>query len=618
MNRRLLIPLAITFAIVCAVAAWSFLGGFRQSSEAPRAAPADASAVADSAEASSDPSNKFVGSLVCAECHRQIAESYGNTGMGRSLWRIDEAPDLEDYERQTSFSPDGRHQYSVVRSADGVFHHERLVDQNGDTIYEQSERIQFALGSGIQGRSFLIERSGKFFLSPIGWYSRAGKWDLSPGYRLPHHKRFSREVSEACLECHTGRMNARSDQINHFRTPPFFEAAIGCERCHGPGGAHVQFQHDKPAGGIDPMVHPGRLSPEAREDVCSQCHLQGEGRSLRAGRRFGDFRPGQRLEESYVIFIKGTRTNADGSIRAVSQVEQTRASACFQGSAGKFGCISCHNPHAEPPRDDIDRYYRSKCLECHSDRGCSLDETARRQSRPDDSCTACHMPRLSASDVPHTSQTDHRILKKPGSEAPRDDAFDDNPAIFDDADQRLPELVINRARGIWLAEQAEFRTDPRLAEKAFRLLGPVSRQLPRDAEVWSALGTAAAVRQQFEDALNYWRRALELDPGHAATLRTTAILLSNRGRQQDARPLIEKSLSVEPSNALMWGRYSHLIGQAGQLDQAIEAAEKSRALDPSIPKTYTWLAELYGRKGDTANREKMLNLQERLRSVDSR
>lgn len=622
MKKTFMIPLAIALITLCVVAlcvvtGWGVVEWFRPEARVPLSRLATSNSSEDTTRTPSDSATEFVGSRICAECHSKIAESYSKSGMGRSLWTVAEAPDLEDYDRQTSFSPDDRHVYSVERSAAGVFHHERLVDQNGETIYDQKEQIQFALGSGIQGRSFLIERNGRFFLSPIGWYSRAGKWDLSPGYHLPHHKRFSREVNEACLECHTGRMNADPDQLNHFRTPPFFEAAIGCERCHGPGGSHVRFHRDKQTESRDPIVHPGRLSPEAREDVCSQCHLQGEGRILRPGRRFGDFRPGERLEESYIIFIRGTRTKADGSTRAVSQVEQTQESACFTGSGGKFGCISCHDPHAQPPRDDIDQYYRSRCLECHESRGCSLDEATRRKSHQDDSCIACHMPRLTASDVPHTSQTDHRILKRPGSEVPSEEPFDDNPAIFNDADQRLPGLVVNRARGIWLAEQAEFRTDPQLADKAFRLLGPVSRQLPDDVEVWNALGTAAAVQQQFEDALTYWRRSLALKPNQASTLRTAAILLSNMGRHQAARPLMERHLSLQPSNALMWGRYSHLVGQAGQIDQAIEAAEKSRALDPSLPRTYAWLAELYGRKGDTQRREQILRLQERLRSAQS-
>ena len=29
-------------------------------------------------------------------------------------------------------------------------------------------------------------------------------------------------------------------------------------------------------------------------------------------------------------------------------VEQMQASACFKGSEGKLGCISCHNPHEWP------------------------------------------------------------------------------------------------------------------------------------------------------------------------------------------------------------------------------------------------------------------------------
>ena len=39
----------------------------------------------------------YVSSDVCAECHREIWETYRRTGMGRSFARVGEAPALEDY-----------------------------------------------------------------------------------------------------------------------------------------------------------------------------------------------------------------------------------------------------------------------------------------------------------------------------------------------------------------------------------------------------------------------------------------------------------------------------------------------------------------------------------------
>jgi len=560
---------------------------------------------------------EYIGSRVCADCHPRIAESYRQTGMGRSLSSMADASRLEDYQDRFSFSPDGLHQYFVESSENGVHHRERLIAKDGNTLFDQAAPIEFAMGSGNQGRSYLLNREGNFFLSPIGWYSRAGKWDLSPGYQLPQHQRFSREVTEGCVDCHSGRMNLDPDRVDHFLSPPLLETAIGCERCHGPGRDHVLFHQRDHASGQDPIINPQRLAPAEREDICSQCHLQGEGRYTRPGKRFGDFRPGQRLEETYLILVKGTRATSDGKTQAVSQVEQTRASACFQKSNGTFGCVSCHDPHSEPPRETRDLYYREKCLECHSDRGCNLDPVLRKQRQPNDSCIACHMPRLNASDIPHTSQTDHRILRHPAESPPSSEANDEVPRLFDGAEHRLPPALVNRVRGIWMSERAEFTADASLAEKAFRLLIAADRQTPDDVEILNALGTACATAGRLEESVHYWEQSLARSPLQASTLRSIAIQLTALGRSQPARLQFEKYLKLQPADARMWGRYSQLLGQSGDIEPAIAAAEKSVALDPSNAKVYAWLAELYGRLGKDEQRRHYRRLSEQIQSVSA-
>ena len=43
---------------------------------------------------------------------------------------------------------------------------------------------------------------------------------------------------------------------------------------------------------IAAMANPAKLAPYARDSVCAQCHLTGEARIERAGRRFAEFRAG--------------------------------------------------------------------------------------------------------------------------------------------------------------------------------------------------------------------------------------------------------------------------------------------------------------------------------------
>ena len=53
----------------------------------------------------------------------------------------------------------------------------------GRVVARNEAEVKFVLGSGNQGASFLIDRDGFLFQSPISWYARPGRWDLSSGYR---------------------------------------------------------------------------------------------------------------------------------------------------------------------------------------------------------------------------------------------------------------------------------------------------------------------------------------------------------------------------------------------------------------------------------------------------
>jgi tetratricopeptide (TPR) repeat protein len=187
------------------------------------------------------------------------------------------------------------------------------------------------------------------------------------------------------------------------------------------------------------------------------------------------------------------------------------------------------------------------------------------------------------------------------------------PEIFDNADKRLPRLTVDRARGLWLADQAERRSDPAFAARAVLLLSAVAKHLSDDADVLDALGTASAVSGRFDDSLTYWKKALAIEPRREETLRTMALLLHNSGRPDAALPYLEKYLQLQPWDASMWGRYSHILGRSGMWDRAIEAAKKSEEFDPSQPRVYQWLSEAYKRVGDEKRSRHYADVFERMK-----
>lgn len=542
------------------------------------------------------PHDDYVGSLICASCHAEISASYSAHPMAQSLSGVLEARALEDYEHRTSFQPPGDRKYTVERRAEGVFHHEVRENTDGSVMYDQAVPIHYSLGSGQRGRSFLTNRDGLLFMSPIGWYSNGAGWDLSPGYRPESHQRFERQVSDECLMCHAGRMTSAPDQPATFNANrPFLEESIGCERCHGPAASHVIHYQKPDPSLVDRIVNPAKLDALRQEAVCNQCHLQGVKRTLRYGRQEFDFRPGDALGDVWVVSLELEKPGPDNTVRAVSQTQQMHESVCFQKSQS-LSCISCHDPHRHPKPEDRSAFYDNRCLKCHSPSSTECAESS--STRGGRSCVECHMPRLSTSDVPHTSQTDHRVPRSGAipkrTTVPR---AGDDFAFYREGDLALPEWELQRARGILMSELTQSGNDVSLAYKAVSLLKPLQNSLPGDTEFLNALGVAYMQQDDLTAAARCFKLSLQSAPKHVLTLQFLAALHQLSRDFPQSRHYYERLIEINPWRAEYFSRYSHVLGQLGEFEAAIQAGHKCVELDPTLAHIHAWLADIYKRRG---------------------
>ena len=144
-----------------------------------------------------------------------------------------------------------------------------------DKVVSQNEaEARYVIGSGEQAMAFLLEKGdGYLFESPITWYSRKQKWDLSLVTSTTTSISRVRQTRLPLLSFQPVRSRRRDRR--RYRQPIFLGHGIGCERCHGPGELHVsrpeQMDKDLPN-----IVNPAKLQPALRESVCQQCHLQGD------------------------------------------------------------------------------------------------------------------------------------------------------------------------------------------------------------------------------------------------------------------------------------------------------------------------------------------------------
>jgi tetratricopeptide (TPR) repeat protein len=556
------------------------------------------------------PGVKYVGDAACAACHFSQAKTYRAHPMGRSLAPVADAAPLERYTAavHNPFSVPG-FRYQVRREGGRAWHAEAVL-AGGKGVAETTAEVRWAVGSGHNGRAYLVDHEGWLFSSPVTWYSKQGIWDLSPGYEKvnPH---FDRPVTPDCLFCHASHADHVPHTVNRYRQPVFRQAAIGCERCHGPGELHVRRRQQGGAAGEgldDTIVNPARLEHSLREAVCQQCHLQGQQRVWRRGRDTFDYRPGMPFHLFMSEFVKPP--GQAGGLKFVGTVEQMAASRCFQQSAGKnkLGCISCHDPHAVPAEETKADFYRGRCLKCHQDQGCSLEEAARREKQ--NNCTACHMPK-GPSNINHAAITDHRILRRPD----RSRRPDDWPVPG-----QMPlvhfhrELIggedpdVERDRAIALVELGTRlparETGQAVMRMALPALEAALRRDEADLPAWEAKGNALWEQGRLAEALEAFETVLRAAPHREHALLQATRLALLRRRLDQARVHAERLVALAPWR---W-RHHHLLGQVhaqeGNWAAALEGCGKALELNPAEPSVRQFVILCRLRLGDGAQAQR--------------
>jgi predicted CXXCH cytochrome family protein len=569
------------------------------------------------------PEVQYIGDERCAECHTDIAESYGRHPMGRSLTPIAELAPAQVYDekRHNPFTALDS-QFSIDRQGDHVWHRQARLDAAGRPIYEYAQEVHYAIGAGRGGLSYITNRNGYLLQTPISWYSQKDRWDVSPGFSAD--RLAGRPVTPDCLFCHSNMAHVVEGYQNRYELPVFSGHAIGCERCHGPGELHARSLK------AEDIVNPQKLDPELREAVCQQCHLEGETRVLRRGRELYDFRPGLPLSDFWSVFVRAHVGREDQ--RAVHHVEQMYASKCFQASQdnAKLGCTSCHDPHVSVGPEQRAAYFRDRCLRCHdaqqpptASKGCALPEEERRRQNPADSCSDCHMPRYPLADVSHTAATDHRILRRPQNDdelrlpAPTGGGLLLTPFGRRRLDVRDRDLT--RDAGIALVQAASAGKVPAslASSQALGLLDTSLRDFPDDVAAYESRGWALSTERQLQPALaafeaalarqprremsligaaltadmlgeqartlDYWRRCVEMNPELALCRRHLALALMRQEAWDEVRPQVETWLRLDPGSAEgRMLRVTCLLREGHKAEAAAEFAQVEALRPPNL------------------------------------
>ena len=185
-----------------------------------------------------DPDVAYMGSKVCAGCHREIYDSYVASAMGRSMMPVDAAAEPFPADAAPVVSERLNRRFFNERRPDGIYQRETEAKASGKPPFDNAHRLAYVIGSGVNGFSYLVRRGNFLVQAPLSYYRRTATWGLSPGYEFAtpgEDYGFNRTIHAACLQCHAGRPRPQADQAGLYEDPPFAELAIGCENCHGAG-----------------------------------------------------------------------------------------------------------------------------------------------------------------------------------------------------------------------------------------------------------------------------------------------------------------------------------------------------------------------------------------------
>ncbi len=319
----------------------------------------------------------MVGSRACGSCHVQNRWQ-ADHHMAQTSRRVD-AGDQEvwfsDAMLGRSIDPGDPGIARYRRTADGVF----LVAATGarlpvaavfGSMHHMMTPIAVVDGAAPAVEGVVnVERGdatrGRRIVEMLtSFYGHIDSWGATPGMRGEEPGRTLGEIkppgmTDRCVRCHMTEAVWRDDTLD-LDASTF---GIQCERCHGPGGAHVGAALEE--GSERQVFNPGRLRPDDQVYFCAQCHRQ----------------PGMM---SFVGLVQ------HGSRLARHAGASLMLSECFRKSPPEatVSCLDCHDPHRNVERAAVRALTQQVCLRCHG----RPERLHRSPGWRAADCASCHMP----------------------------------------------------------------------------------------------------------------------------------------------------------------------------------------------------------------------------------
>jgi predicted CXXCH cytochrome family protein len=314
----------------------------------------------------------YVGSAACQKCHEQIYDHWKKTPMANVVRDPREHPD------------------AIIPN---------LATNNVSPKFTK-DQVAFVYGS-IWKQRYFTKIGDDYFPEPAQWDITNKKWlpymvAKGTDWWVPFYPpdNMQRPTGPTCDGCHSVGYNIQTKQVAEWN--------VGCERCHGPGSAHVDHATR------DNISNPARLDYVSATDTCIQCHSQGrpltnpiEGKyydwpvGYHAGLNLRDY---WQLEEH--TLGQQTFTHFPDSTAHKNRMQGNDFVQSVMYRRG-VTCFDCHDVHGTDNYAELRQPVNKICLDCHgsgSRNGPRETTLAKHTHHKDGStgseCVACHMPKI--------------------------------------------------------------------------------------------------------------------------------------------------------------------------------------------------------------------------------
>jgi tetratricopeptide (TPR) repeat protein len=253
-------------------------------------------------------------------------------------------------------------------------------------------------------QQYLVEfPGGRLQCLQVAWDVERSRWfQLQPDQRIEPGDPFHwtgryQNWNSRCADCHSTGLRKNYDAANDAYQTQWHDIDVGCQSCHGPGSAHVEWAQNERRvvsgdGHVGLPVGFDAKNPTREVEACAPCHS----RRHRVGR---DDQPGRSLMDDYMVStLREGLYHADGQI--LDEVYDYGSFVQSKMYHRGVRCSDCHDPHSLK----LIAQGNDVCVQCHQPSGDArfptlphtLYDSPDHHFHPMGSagarCTACHMP----------------------------------------------------------------------------------------------------------------------------------------------------------------------------------------------------------------------------------